>query len=67
MQGDLSPDQAKAFATMLITLVEGAVALSRAARSPEVFDMTATMPLDQLKSLIAATSVSPSGSGRARL
>jgi TetR/AcrR family transcriptional regulator, lmrAB and yxaGH operons repressor len=65
LQGGLSPDQAKAFAAMLIASVEGAVALSRAAQSPEVFDMTATMLLDQLKSLAAATSVSPSGSRRA--
>ena len=65
LQGGLSPDQAKAFATMLITSVEGAVALSRAAQSPEVFDMTATMLLDQLNSLVAATSISPSGSRRA--
>jgi hypothetical protein len=61
VQGSLSPDPAKAFAAMLITSVEGAVALSRAAQSPEVFDTTATMLLDQLKSLVAATSVSPSG------
>jgi AcrR family transcriptional regulator len=65
LQGGLAPDQAKAFATMLITSVEGAVAVSRTARSPEVFDMTAAMLLDQLKCLIAATNVSPSGSGRA--
>ena len=65
MQGGLSPDQAKAFAAMLITSVEGAVALCRAAQSPEVFDMTATMLMDQLKSLVAARSVSPSGSRRA--
>jgi TetR/AcrR family transcriptional regulator, lmrAB and yxaGH operons repressor len=65
LQGGLSPDQAKAFSTMLITSVEGAVALSRAAQSSEVFDITATMLLDQLKSLIAATTVSPSGPGRA--
>ena len=48
VQGGLSPDQAKAFAAMLIASVEGAVAVSRAAQSPEVFDMTATMLLDQL-------------------
>lgn len=65
LQGGLSPDRAKAFATILITSVEGAVALSRAAQSPEVFDMTATVLLDQLKSLVAATSVSPSRSRRA--
>ena len=40
---------------MLIASVEGAVALSRAAQSPAVFDTTATMLLDQLKSLAAGS------------
>ena len=62
LQGGLSPDRAKAFATMLITSVEGAVALSRAAQSPETFDTTATILLDQLKGLVVVSGASPSGS-----
>ena len=62
LQGGLSPDQAKAFATMLITSVEGAVALSRAAQSPETFDTTATILLNQLKGFVVVSGASPSGS-----
>jgi TetR/AcrR family transcriptional repressor of lmrAB and yxaGH operons len=57
LQGGLSPDRAKTFAIMMIASIEGAVALSRAAHSPEAFEVTATMLLGQLRGLLTAPDI----------
>ena len=51
-KGGLKPNRARKMATTMITAVEGAMVLSRAARSPEPFETTAAALLDQIKSLV---------------
>ena len=50
-RGGLSPERAKRFAATLIAASEGAVAVSRAEKDLEAFDLTAAMLLEQVDRL----------------
>jgi TetR/AcrR family transcriptional repressor of lmrAB and yxaGH operons len=52
-KGGLRRNDAKRFAAILIAASEGAVALSRAEKSMEPFELTAAMLLEQVEALLA--------------
>ena len=54
-QGGLSKGDAARFAAILVSASEGAVALSRAEKSLEPFELTASMLLDQVERLAAGS------------
>ena len=64
-RGGLRKGDATRFAAMLLSACEGAVAISRAEKSPEPYELTATMLLAQVEHL-GAQARAPRGTARAR-